>query len=398
MVGPDDAEGQSVSQYFIKYPARWVGAEAKALRRIITLMLLVGSFAIGCSDSQDERVDVSGSAQAVPLRLQTLRPETRKISETITGTGTIGAAQTSNLGVVTPGIVERVFVRVGDRVEKGQPLFQTRKSDYEISLQLARAELTAAEARAEQTRMDYERATELLAKKFISQAQLDTAGTAMKAATAEVGVSAARLAQAKQSLADTVVRAPYDGVVTDRNVDEGTYKSAQTFSADSSVLQVQEIKVVVAVVRVPEIYLPGLDLGIPADLIIDGLQDAFQSEIFVINDKVDPMSRTIEVRFAFANDDYRVKPGLFVRAEIHLPGRTAMLLNHEAVLDRVSNPHVFLLDAGVARMRPVVLREFDATSVEIVSGLDDDDQVLMGPDLVRLVDGDPVPDSINAHR
>mgnify|MGYP003666696566 FL=1 len=361
-------------------------------------MLLVGSFATGRSDSRDEGMGVSELAQVTSLRLQTLRPGIREISETITGTGTIGAAQTSNLGVVTPGIVERVFVKVGDRVEKGQPLFQTRKNDYDISVQLARAELTAAEARAEQARLDYERATDLLAKKFISQAQLDTTANALKATTAEVGVSAARLAQAEQSLADTVVRAPYDGVVTDRNVDEGTYKSAQTFSADSSVLQLQEIKVVVAVVRVPEIYLAGLSLGTPADLIIDGLQDALESKIWVINDKVDPMSRAIEVRFALANDDYRVKPGLFVRAEIHPPCRTAMLLNQETVLDRLSNPHVFLLDAGVAGLQPVVLREFDTASVEIVSGLDEDDYVLMGPDLIRLVDGDPVPDNIDADR
>lgn len=361
-------------------------------------MLLVGSFAAGCSDSQDVGVGVSEPAQDSPLRLQTLRPETREIRGSITGTGTIGAAQTSNLGVVTPGIVERVFVKVGDRVKKGQALFQTRKSDYEISVQLARAELTAAQARAEQARLDFERATDLLEKKFISQAQLDTTANAQRAANAEASVSAARLAQAEQGLADTIVRAPYDGVVTDRNVDEGTYKSAQAFSADSSVLQLQEIKVVVAVVRVPEIYLAGLSLGTPAELFVDGLQDVLQSKIYAINDKVDPMSRTVEVRFALANDDYRVKPGLFVRAEIHPPGRTALLLNQEAVLDRSGSPHVFLLDGDVARRQPIVLREYDATSVEIASGVNENELVLMGPDLIRLVDGDPLPERIDAHR
>ena len=324
------------------------------------------------------------------MRLQTLQPEIREIRESIVGTGTIGAAQTSNIGVVTPGIVERVFVKVGDRVTKGQPLFQTRKNDYEISVQLARAELNAAQARAEQARLDYERAKDLLDKNFISQAQLDTAGNSQRAADAETGVSKARLAQAEQRLADTVVRAPYDGVVTARNVDEGTYKSAQTFSADGSVLQLKEIHVVVAVVRVPEIYVTNLELGTPADLFIDGMGDVLESEIWVINDKADPGSRTIEVRFALANEDYRIKPGLFVRAEIHPPGRTAMLLTQNAILDRAGSPHVFLLEDGAARMQSVVLREYDATSVEIVSGLDENATVLIGPDLVRLADGDRI--------
>jgi len=115
----------------------------------------------------------------------------------------------------------------------------------------------------------------LLDKNFISQAQLDTAGNSQKAANAEVGVAEARLAQAVQRLADTVVRAPYDGVVTARNVDEGTYKSAQTFSADGSVLQLQQIKTVAIIVRVPEIYVSRFAIGTPADIFIDGMDAVF---------------------------------------------------------------------------------------------------------------------------
>jgi RND family efflux transporter MFP subunit len=364
------------------------------------LILLAGSLAAGCSGPPDDSEDISQQEQmqVSPLRLQILHPEVREISESITGTGTIGAAQTSNIGVVTPGIVERVFVKVGDRVKKGQPLFQTRKNDYEISKQLARAELTAAEARAEQARLDYERAIDLLDKKFISQAQLDTAANSLKAAKAEADVADARLAQATQRLADTTVRAPYDGVVTGRNVDEGTYKSAQTFGADSSVLQLQEIKIVVAVVRVPEIYITRLSLGTPGDIFIDGMDDLIQAEIFAINDKVDMRSRTVEVRFGLANDDYRIKPGLFVRAEIHPPERTAMLLEQDALLDRSGSPYVFLLEDGIARARSVVLREYDPKKVEILSGLGENESILYGPDLIRLTDGDLIPGILDADR
>lgn len=365
---------------------------------LVLFALLAGSLIVGCSESQKDQVVTPQPTQLATLRLQTIHPETREIQESIVGTGTIGAAQTSNIGVVTPGIVERVFVKVGDRVKKGQPLFQTRKTDYEISVQLARAELTATEARAEQARLDYERAKDLLEKKFISQAQLDTAGNSQRAANAETGVAQARLAQAMQRLADTVVSAPYDGVVTSRNVDEGTYKSAQTFSADGSVLQLMEIRVVVALVRVPEIYVTALQLGTPADIFIDGMGDVLQSDIWVINDNADSRSRTIEVRFALANDDYRIKPGLFVRAEIHPPGRKATLLARDAVLDRSGNPHVFLIEDGVARMHPIAVRQYDATSVEIVSGIDASVSVLIGPDLIRLTDGDLIPGIADATR
>ena len=381
-------------------PQRWLGFLDLCPTRLTALALLAGSLAAGCSDSPDESSDVlpPKGAQEVHLNLQTLRPEIRKIRESIVGTGSIGAAQTSDIGVVLPGIVERVYVKVGDKVEKGQPLFQTRRTDYEIGVQLARAEMTAAEARAKQARLEYERAEELLGKNFISQAQLDTAENARGAADAETGISKARLAQAEQRLTDTVVRAPYDGVVTRRNVDEGTYKSAQSFSADGSVLQLQDIHVVVAVVHVPEVYIKKISVGMPADLFIDGMADVFPSEIWVINDKVDQRARTLEVRFAMTNEDYRVKPGLFVRAEIRPPGRTAMLLDQRAILDRADSPHVFLLEGGKARRQSIVLREYDGTYVEIVSGLAPDASIIVGPDLVRLVDGDPIRGSINVDR
>ena len=363
-------------------------------------IFLVGSLVAGCSDPADDIQDVSqpGQLQVAVRRLQILHPEVQEISESVTGTGTIAAAQTSNIGVVTPGIVEYVYVKVGDRIKKGQPLFQTRKSDYEISRQLALAELTATEARAEQARLDYERAIDLLEKNFISQAQLDTTGNSLKAANAEVGVAEARLAQATQRLADTVVRAPYDGVVTARNVDEGTYKSAQTFSADGSVLQLQQINTVAAIVRVPEIYVTRFAIGTPADIFIDGMDAVFQAEIYAVNDKIDRRSRTVEVRFALPNDDYSIKPGLFVRAEIHPPERSAMLLEQDAVLDRSGSPHVFLLEDGVARERAVLFREYDPSKIEILSGLSEGESILVGPDLNRLTDGDPVPGILDATR
>jgi RND family efflux transporter MFP subunit len=370
----------------------WARISSSNRSRLGVIAALAALFSVACSEPEQDEAEILQSTPAPALRLQMLKPEVREIQENIVGTGTIGAKQTSNIGVVTPGIVESIYVLVGDQIKKGQPLFQTRPNDYEISVNLASAELEATEARAEQARLDFERAKDLLDKKFISQAQFDSTGNAQRAADAETGVSRARLAQAEQTLSDTIVRAPYDGVVTMRNVDEGTFKSTQSFSANSSVLQLQEISAVVAVVRVPETKLQNLVLGTPADLFIDGIDDVVPSDIWVINDKADMQSRTVEVRFALANDDYQIKPGLFVRAEIHPPARVAMLLRQDAILDRSGSPHVFVLDAGVASRRVLILREFNATSVEIVSGLDANDQVLIGPDLVRLEEGDQIRD------
>jgi len=75
-----------------------------------------------------------------------------------------------------------------------------------------------------------------------------------------------------------------------------------------------------------------------------------------------------------------------------------MLLEQDAVLDRSGSPHVFLLEDGVARERAVLFREYDPRKLEILSGLDESESILVGPDLNRLTDGDPVPGILDATR
>jgi len=87
-----------------------------------------------------------------------------------------------------------------------------------------------------------------------------------------------------------------------------------------------------------------------------------------------------------------------MRAEIQPPARTAMLLPQDVVLDRSDSPHVFLLEDGIARARSVVLRDFDPIKVEILSGLGANEFVLVGPDLIRLTDGDLLPGVNDATR
>ena len=359
---------------------------------LLALVAVVGPLLEGCRDAQNDlgAPYQSASEHEPSLEVQIVHPQQQEIRDSIVGTGTIAAAQTSNIGVAVAGIVERIFVGVGDRVEKGQALFQTRRNNYDIGVQMAAAEVAVAEARAAQARLDFGRTQELLHKGVISQAQLDVAASALKATKAQVAFAEAALLQAKQDLEDTIVRAPYEGVITARKVDEGTYRSEQTFSGDSSVIQLQKIDIVVAIVQVPEIHLAKLSLRTPAKLFVDGLDDVFDSEILIINDKVDPQTRTVEVRLPIANEDYRVKDGLFVRAELFPPARSVVLLDRRAVLGRPHDPHVFLLEDGTARKHSIALRDFDTTHVEIVSGLDSDAPVLAGVDLQRLADGDLV--------
>lgn len=358
------------------------------VRRLSLLALSIVSVCSAC-----------GSAETTPERATTTTPATvdvwvltvdeEEISRPVVGTGSMAAHKTSNIGPRVDGIIEEIFVRVGDRVASGAPLFRTRDVEYRIRLDEARHALHLARAESHKAQRDRERIEELAQKGVASPEQLDAARMASETASARLGAARTTLERAKQNLEDTLVLAPYTGVITARVVDEGVMMRTM-MSGNSPVIQIMKTDVVAAIVQVPAQHLSEVGIGTPATLYIDGLPNVYEGEVQILNDRVDVASRAFEVRIPIRNDDLAVKPGLFVRAELYTEPRRALVLDRAAVLGIEGNRHVFVAEDGVAARRFVEVRDLDAERVEVLSGLDSGDHVLAGPSLPRLSDGTPV--------
>ena len=158
----------------------------------------------------------------------------------------------------------------------------------------------------------------------------------------------------------------------------------------SGVVQIMEIHIVAAIVDVPEVHLSKFGVGTRAKVIIDGLNDEFESEVHRINDYIDPVKRTIQVRIGIANDDYRIKPGSFARAMIYPPAREVLTLPRGAVLGFEEQRYVFVEENGIAKRKPVRTAQLDAERVVVLEGLSQGTKVLSGPGLRTLVEDDPV--------
>ncbi len=362
------------------------------LLRLALIIPLTG-LAISCGPADVPNEDAAMEAMDMSIAMGIINPEPRQIVRPIYGTGTIAAAQTSDIGPSVSGIIEEIYVRVGARVDEGETLFRTEIENYELAVTVAQAALELASARADLAQSELERATTLTARGVTSEARLEERQSQLRVANAERASAAAALQQANKNLEDTTIGAPFRGVVTARYVDEGVYMSTRIgggLGGGSAVVRLQQIDVVAAIVQVPEIYLSQLRVGMPGRLYIDGLDQEFESEIHILNDRIDPLTRTVEIRLGIANEDYVVRPGLFVRAEVFPDARSALLLPRRAVAGPSNAPYVYLLSDGVARRRSVTLREHDAEFIEVLSGLDPDDPVLIGPNLPRLRDGSAV--------
>jgi RND family efflux transporter MFP subunit len=344
------------------------------------------AFALGCGAS-GEVADVSAPPPAVVIGATEAVEEA--LVEPILGTGTIAAQKTTNISPRVDGIIEEIYVKVGDRVEAGAPLFRTREIDYRIRLDQQRAAVRLASAEAEKARRDLERARGLSTRNVLSDEALDQAGTRDRIASAKLESARAARARARQDLEDVRVTAPYDGVITRRYVDEGAFIRSM-MSTNSPVVQIMKIDVVLAIVHVPEIHLPRIRVGTPARVRIDGLACEYESEVYILNDRVEHTSHSIELRLPIVNDDLAIKPGLFAKAELLPAPRSALLVDRRAVLGSGENRWVFMAKGDRAVRRPVEVRDLDATRVEVLSGLVAGERVLVGPNLARLDDGTPV--------
>ena len=333
------------------------------------------------------------SQERAPAEVTEIGVERVEITEPIVGTGTIAPLQSTDLGPRVDGIIEEIFVRVGARVKKGDPLFRTRDIELRLKVDELENEVKLARAMADEADREFNRIASLHQRGVTSGGTLDKARAGHETEQARLGVAQAKLEQVQQMLKDAVVTAPYDGVITARSVHEGKFMATRMgggMSGPAGVVQIMEIHIVAAIVDVPEVHLSRFGIGTPAKVIVDGLHDEFESEVHRINDYIDPVKRTIEVRIGLPNDNYRIKPGSFARALIYPPPRAVLALPRAAVLGFEGSRYVFAARDGKAIRVPVQARQLDAERVEILDGLAAGERVLSGPGLRTLVDGDPV--------
>jgi RND family efflux transporter MFP subunit len=329
------------------------------------------------------------STSDAPVAVSSVPVQRESLVEPVLGTGTIAAQKTTHVGPRVSGIIEAIHVAVGDRVEAGAPLFTTRPVEYRIAVQEALHALRLARAEADKARRDVRRIEQLRAQNVASSERLDEARTAFEIADARRGAAETALERAQQDLENTVVRAPYTAVVTRRHVDEGTMMTTLMSSA-SLVVEIMKIDVVEAILQIPEVDLARIRIGTRARLRIDGTQGEVEGAVGVLNDRVDPLSRSFEVRIQVANQDYAIKPGLFVRAELRPEPREALVLERRALLGPGNARFVWVDSGGRARRREVRVRELDATRVEVIEGLAAGERALAGPNLPRLTEGTPI--------
>lgn len=336
-----------------------------------------------CGDGQSA---TPPPAAAVALSTAVVREQ--DVASPILATGEVHADKITEIKPRVDGVIDAVFVEVGDRVAAGQPLFRTRQADYRNRLAEHEQALALAQAELKQASGDLDRAASLRGKGVVSQGRMDEVQARFDTARARLGMAEAGLAQARQSLADATVTAPYDGIVTGRFVDEGTM--IQVATSNTPVVEVAKLDTVEVIARVAAVHLPRLKPETRVTVAVEGVPAPVEAVLGVVNDKVDARTRSAEIRLHLSNSDLAIKPGLFAKLTLHPEARRTAVLDRAAVLGAAGDTYVFVEQDRTARRRPVEVRDVDAALVEIVRGLKPGEAALSGPALAEVKDGTPV--------
>lgn len=235
--------------------------------------------------------------------------------EKVVVTGEFESPEVSNVAVAITGRVARVAADKGDRVAQGQTLLVLETQYLQLDARRGKAEVARAQAMYDEAKRDLERKAQLREKDSVPQATYDRSRAGFEQADAALESAKATLGTAEQRLHDSVLRAPFAGVVMERKTAAGERLSER-----------QDVAFVVArttplLLRfdVPERYLAVVKVGQAVRAQADPFPgETFEGEVSVIGQTIDSKSRTFFVEAKFPNKDAKLRPGLFARVELQL--------------------------------------------------------------------------------
>jgi membrane fusion protein (multidrug efflux system) len=306
-------------------------------------------------------------------QVEVARVVVREIVDDVSAVGTLVSNGSVILRPEVAGRVSAIRFRDGVAVREGEVLVELDAAVQSAEARQARAELSLAEANAN-------RVEDLFARQFVSGSARDEAVSRL-----EVARASAELAQAR--LDRTRIRAPFDGIVGIRKVNVGDY-----VRDGEALINIEDIAVLKLDFRLPELYLarlrPGQNLEATSDVAPDVV---FPAQVEAIDPLVDADGRAVLLRARLANDEGRLRPGVFARVRLIVERRGNVVLIPEAALIPAPGQvqHVFQIKDGVAYQTGVKTGARRAAEVEIVEGLAPGDLVVVAGQF-KLRNGTPV--------
>jgi RND family efflux transporter MFP subunit len=291
----------------------------------------------------------------------------------------------------TSGYLKRWYFDIGAHVQKGQLLAEIETPEVDQQLQQARADLDTAQANLNIAKITASRWQGLVSNGSVSQQETDQAVSNLSAVKAAAESSSANVRRLEQLQSFEKIYAPFDGIVTARNTDIGALIDAGANTQPRELFHMAAIRKLRLYVAVPEVYSRAARAGAPATLTLDEFPGQLFRGTLVRNaNSIDIASRTLLVEVDVDNPTGQLLPGAYVFVHLKLPDQTrSVTIPSNALIFRKEGLQVGLVRNGKAELVPIKISRDYGNSVEIVSGLQSTDAVIVDPS-DSLVAGMPV--------
>jgi membrane fusion protein, multidrug efflux system len=331
--------------------------------------------------------------QAIP-NVRLVQAEPGPPEQTLLLPGNVSAFNSSSLFARASGYVTAWHYDIGAHVKKGEVLVTVSAPDLDQQFEQAKAQLVQLQAAVEQAQATANlgqvtngRTARLVAQGWSSLEQGDTdrltaasRNAALAIAKANVTVQEAAVNRLRELAGFEEIKAPFDGVVTARNVNIGDLLNAGGTSG-KALYQVADIHRMRIFVNVPQAFLGDLKPGVKATLHLPGKQETFEAELSSTSNALEENSRTALIELQADNPDGKLWPGAFTEVQFRIPSDPATLrIPSTALIFGKNGMRVAAVDANdKVVLKPVRLGRDLGNSVEIQSGLSLTDRLIDNP-------------------
>lgn len=301
-------------------------------------------------------------------------PGRQEIDRVINGTGSLAARREMPVGVAGEGgEVTRVLVEPGDWVAAGQVLATVDRSVQAQTAQSQAANVRVAQADLGIAQAELDRAKQLVARGFVSKADIDRKTATRDAAAARVRVAQAQHSETNARNRRLDIRSPAAGLVLTRAVEPGQIVSA----GSGTLFRVAQGGQFEMRVQLSEADLQRIPVGARVDVTPVGTTEKFVGEVWQVSPVIDPQTRQGIARVALSYNK-ALRPGGFASANVHSGGQVAPMLPQSAIQSDTKGNFVYVLNAkDEAERRPITTGDVSDAGVAITSGLQGTERVVL---------------------
>jgi len=312
--------------------------------------------------------------------------------------------EAANIFARTSGYVAKRYVDIGDHVKAGQllaeitaPEVEDQIAQFQNSLQQAHETTGQNQAQQSLAQVTWGRDSVLVRQGWVTQQQgdsdrfsLQAQQHATQAAHFNTAAMQAQLSFFNQQRVYQKVVAPFDGVITQRNIDVGSLITADA-SGGTSMFSLIHSDVIRVWVYVPQDDAFGVKPGVDAVIRVPAMPNlTFHGQVARIADALQPGTRTLLTEVDVPNPDGALQPGVYCTVELKIPRQSpALIVPASAIIFNQNGMQVAVVASGAVHLHKIVVTTDYGTEVEVSEGVKPGDQVILQPP-VNLADGDKV--------